>query len=307
LFKDMTGSTWHEGLDQKVHGTWNLHHGLQDRDHDLDFFLILSSVAGSVGTATESNYCAANAFLDSFASYRRKLGLPATTLGLGMISEVGFLHDNPGAEAALLRKGVHPYTEAELLQLLDISLNETPPEPSALVDYSLGSEHGMQAHLLTGLELHGFDANRQRGFARVRTVLEDPRCVHVAGAFAGNADAVHSAVNAGLAVELPHAISTALEQNPDAKVPNEVLLEAIAATVAKQIASLLLVSADALTQDTLLADFGMESMLAAEFRADMYRAFKVDVPFDTLLDRRAQVATVADMIGRSLLLESSKQ
>ena len=32
-----------------------------------------------------------------------------------MISEVGFLHENLGIEAVLLRKGVHPLSEDELL------------------------------------------------------------------------------------------------------------------------------------------------------------------------------------------------
>lgn len=121
---------------------------------------MLSSITGSVGTATESNYGAANSFLDAFGSYRRSHGLPAVSLGLGMISEVGFLHENPEIEAALLRKGVHPFTEAELLQIIDISLSDFTSSISAAIDEGFGLEHQMQGHILTGLELHGFQKIR---------------------------------------------------------------------------------------------------------------------------------------------------
>ena len=40
-----------------------------------------------------------------------------------MISEVGYLHDNPEIEALLLRKGIQPINEDELLQIIDVSLS----------------------------------------------------------------------------------------------------------------------------------------------------------------------------------------
>jgi hypothetical protein len=301
LFKDMTNATWHAGLVQKIQGTWNLHHALAGHDAELDFFLMLSSITGSVGTATESNYCAANAFLDAFGSYRRSCGLPAVALGLGMISEVGFLHENPSTEAALLRKGVHPFTEAELLQIIDISLSNFASTPLAAVDEGFGLEHQMQGHVLTGLELHGFQKIRDQGFVRGVKVLEDPRCTYIAGAFAESAESTAAESDADADLKLPQAVRIALAENGDTKEPGEALLAAIEATVVKHIATLLLVAREGLAMDTLLADFGMESMLAAEFRSDMYRAFKVDVPFAILLERRTRISTVVETIGRVLL------
>lgn len=301
----MDNATWHAGLNQKIQGTWNLHHALEGRDSQLDFFLMLSSITGSVGTATESNYCAANSFLDAFGSYRRSLGLSGVALGLGMISEVGFLHENPETEAVLLRKGVHPFTESELLQIIDISLSNSSPEESAAIDDSFGLEHQMQGHILTGLELHGFQKIRDQGFVRGTKVLEDPRCTYIAGAFAENADTTEGDKSSNSASKLPHAVRVALGENSDHKEVGEALMEAIKATVVKQIASLLLVNQESLKKETLLADFGMESMLAAEFRSDMYRAFTVDVPFALLLDKRTNVAIVAETVGRSLLLGGS--
>ncbi|RYP51136.1 hypothetical protein DL768_003483 [Monosporascus sp. mg162] len=58
----------------------------------------------NLGTSTESSYCAANGFPDALAHWRRVQGESAISVGLGMISEVGYLHENPEIEALLLRK-----------------------------------------------------------------------------------------------------------------------------------------------------------------------------------------------------------
>ncbi len=82
---------------------------------NLDLFLLTSSVSGTVDTATESNYCSANGFLDAFARWRRSRGQPCVSVGLGMISEVGYLHENLEIEALLLRRGIQPLNEDEFL------------------------------------------------------------------------------------------------------------------------------------------------------------------------------------------------
>ncbi|KAL2194014.1 KR domain-containing protein, partial [Corynascus similis CBS 632.67] len=104
LHTSMPNEWWHTGIDPKLIGSWNLYNALQGRTADLDFFLMTSSVSGSVGTATEGNYCAANYFLDVFARFLRNKGLPGLSIGLGMISEVGYLHENPEIEALLSAK-----------------------------------------------------------------------------------------------------------------------------------------------------------------------------------------------------------
>ena len=67
LRTSMTNEQWHTAVNPKVEGTWNIHNALLGKDAELDFFLMTSSISGSVGTATEANYCAGNYFLDLFA------------------------------------------------------------------------------------------------------------------------------------------------------------------------------------------------------------------------------------------------
>lgn len=122
LFIRMTNQAWHTGIEPKWQRTWNLNNALEGQDSELDFFLVTSSVSGTVGTATESNYCSANGFLDAFARWRRSQGKPAVSVGLWMLYEVGYLHENPEIEALLPRKGIHPLNEDEMLQMVDIAL-----------------------------------------------------------------------------------------------------------------------------------------------------------------------------------------
>lgn len=294
----MTSDAWHKSLDPKVKGTWNLHKALQGRDSELEFFLLLSSITGSLGTATEANYCAANSFQDAFARYRRSLGLPATALGLGMIAEVGYLHENPEIEKLLKRKGIQAINETELLQICDFALSGQRRKSWP------GSEHFAESHILTGLETQGMVKLRQQGFDGTHHILNDPRAKIIANA---------------LAVEMKKATQSAASEPKDsshqlaavaaclkpggtlcATPTDPALLEAIQAVVIEKMLNLLLLSPDQLTPHIPLGTFGMDSMLAADGRHFVFRTFQVDIPFLTLLAPSTTVASLAEIIGIQL-------
>jgi acyl transferase domain-containing protein/surfactin synthase thioesterase subunit/acyl carrier protein len=65
----------------KVKGSWLLHRAtLRD---ELDHFVLFSSILSLIGSPGQSNYTAANAFLDALTEHRRAAGLPAVTLNWG--------------------------------------------------------------------------------------------------------------------------------------------------------------------------------------------------------------------------------
>ncbi|EHL02619.1 putative Lovastatin nonaketide synthase [Glarea lozoyensis 74030] len=311
LFTEMTSKVWHGGIDQKVKGTWNIHNSLAGRSTSLDFFLCTSSISGSIGVATESNYCAANGFLDAFCRHRRSLGLPATSLGLGMISEVGFLHENPEIEALLLRKGVHPINEDELLQLVDIALSPEEVDTSVRNSGNFPADYLAEGHILTGLELLGLQKIRAMGWERPTAVLDDPRTGIIAGAYAAAAASSSDDLH-GDESSLPSSVSSALASHsaiptsPDeAIIPDPPLILAVQDVVSAKIGALLLVGIEDLSPERQLADFGMDSMLAAEFRGAVFRVFKIDVPFATLLDKRTSVSSLATLVAGKLLKAST--
>jgi acyl carrier protein len=71
----------------KVRGAWVLH--TLTRSIPLDFFVLCSSVSAVFGSPGQSNYAAANAWMDALARMRVAQGLPALSVNWGAWREVG--------------------------------------------------------------------------------------------------------------------------------------------------------------------------------------------------------------------------
>ncbi|MCC8179574.1 MAG: beta-ketoacyl reductase, partial [Planctomycetes bacterium] len=104
-------------LAPKIAGAWNLHR--YAAEHQLDFFVLFSSVAASIGNPGQIAYVAANQALETIAAYRRNMGLPGTAIAWGPVSDVGVLARRPDMRKALNRVlGNGVFTADEYLELL---------------------------------------------------------------------------------------------------------------------------------------------------------------------------------------------
>ena len=94
---------------------------------------MLSSVSGVVGNRGQAAYAAASTFLDDFARFRASKGLPGTSIDLGVVSEIGFVADNPelqaglealtGADAHLTKRDVLALIKLAIVGKIDESAN----------------------------------------------------------------------------------------------------------------------------------------------------------------------------------------
>ena len=87
VLRQQTWERFETVMAPKASGAWNLH--LETKVLGLDFFIMFSSVAALLGSPGQGNYCAANAFMDALAQYRRSHGLPALSINWGPWSENG--------------------------------------------------------------------------------------------------------------------------------------------------------------------------------------------------------------------------
>ncbi len=86
-FMDQDTDSFIKVMSPKIPGTWNLHRLTADRE--IDFFALFSSVSSIVGNPGQSNYAAANCYMDAFAAWRQQQGLPAVSMNWGAWAEIG--------------------------------------------------------------------------------------------------------------------------------------------------------------------------------------------------------------------------
>ncbi|CAK0748675.1 hypothetical protein CCP3SC5AM1_1540002 [Gammaproteobacteria bacterium] len=86
-FLQMDWQRFRHVLGPKMMGVWNLYQWT--KDHDLDFFVLYSSVAGLFGARGQANHAAANTFLDALAHHCRQRHQVGLSIAWGAWSDIG--------------------------------------------------------------------------------------------------------------------------------------------------------------------------------------------------------------------------
>lgn len=238
----MTFEDYQTVISSKVAGTWNIHNALSSAT-PLDFFIALSSAAGVVGNRGQAAYAAANTFLDAFCRHRQRIGLPAASIDLTAVQDVGYLADT-GADRqdeVLKNLGGESMNEAEVLALIG----------AAVADAQTGSSGGgvFPGHCLTGLKL-GDDPQKLPYFAA------DAKFDHLREAVLS----LHGATGAASGAQV--SISTSLSR---AKTPEEAV-GIITIGLAGKLSSILMVPTEELDAETPITKYGLDSLNAIELR-----------------------------------------
>lgn len=280
IFNTMSLQQWNQVIQPKVLGTMHLDELLAH--HDLDFFVMTSSVLGAIGAATQSNYSAANAYLDAIARHRHSRGLQATSLALGMVLEVGHVEEHPEVEVALKRNGMYGIGVTEFLLAIEAAcrrrdLSRPPP---------WGYDPCASAHIVTGM-----DPTRVTRAGGKGMWLSDNRLRGLVLAIGGEAGSPSADGPAGSGRDTAARLKAAAETGG---------IEAVKAVVQQllmgHLSKLVLLPVQKMRPQTPLSVYGMDSMISAELRNWTWKEFKADVPFMSLLDQSLTFERLAEQV-----------
>ncbi|CAI7640288.1 unnamed protein product [Penicillium glandicola] len=251
-FTGLSFKDWQAAIRPKVQGSWNLHTVLPD---NMDFFIMLSSVAGIFGNRGQSNYAAGNTFQDALAAYRVSKGMQAASINLGSVSNVGWVAEN--------RSSMRTHT-ATLFELL------REEEVHATVDFLVrdrqdGGNASSRSQLVLGLPTA--EMCRQNGVP-LPTYLNYSMFTH----FRQTATAKSSEVSQQKTVSTAALLAAASGVEGAVAVVSDGIVE--------RLASLLAIPSSEL--DAQRFGFGgIDSLVAMEFRAWIVKELKAEV---SLLD-----------------------
>ncbi|MFG3708269.1 SDR family NAD(P)-dependent oxidoreductase [Micromonospora sp. NPDC047670] len=105
----------------KIDAAWHLHR--LTADANLAAFVLFSSAAATLGSAGQSNYAAANAFLDALAAHRRARGLAGVSLAWGLWEQASGMtgHLDDADVRRMAEQGAAGLATEQALDLFDAS------------------------------------------------------------------------------------------------------------------------------------------------------------------------------------------
>lgn len=113
-------------LNPKMRGAWNLH--LLTQYRSLDCFVMFSSASALIGLSGQGSYVAANAFLDTLAHSRQRMGLPAMSINWGVIRDVGMVANEAALEKYARAEGFEPVNVKDAMEVFSTIYSSAPTQ-----------------------------------------------------------------------------------------------------------------------------------------------------------------------------------
>lgn len=115
---NLNEDSFYRVLSPKVLGAYNLH--IESQAYDIKHFVLFSSSTILFGSPGQAAYVAANSYMDALALYRERLGLAATSIQWGTVSDVGLAASAENRSDRLLEEGVAPSTPLEIVEMFEL-------------------------------------------------------------------------------------------------------------------------------------------------------------------------------------------
>lgn len=282
LFHNMPYENWVASTKPKVAGAMNLHNALAAEP--LDFFVMTSSISGTLGTPAQSNYAAGNTYMDALARHRVAHGQHAASVVIPMVVGVGVVAENLELEGALRRKGMYGIDDEGLLAAFE----------AALLEQQGGGDGARVApdHIVAGMDPALLVAAiAEAGDDCDSFWTADPRFAKVVHAMKGTVGADERGDS------LLGSLKSGALVGAEAK-------SAIASHMAGKLSRMLMLDDGAVSVDKgSIASYGIDSMIGAELRSWIFKEMAVDVPFQQLLGANLTINKFADLICSKYGLE----
>lgn len=138
VFAQMDIETWTRVMRPKALGSSNLDKVFHEKN--LEFFIMTSSFAAIGGHAGQSNYAAANMFMNGLAVNRRQRGLAGSVLNIGVIYGIGLLarEERQQVYHSLEREGYPPISERDIHHMFLEAIVAGRPVPGQIIDLTTG-------------------------------------------------------------------------------------------------------------------------------------------------------------------------
>ena len=264
VLERMSVAEFEKVVGPKVAGSANLNRAFTSSS--LDFFVMLSSYGGIVGSTELANYAAANTYQDKLARVHAHSRTKYISLNLGMTEGSDVIALSPEIRAAAIREGCIPMSFDQLFNLLRYAIG-----PDARED---------------GLSQVAVGFDKQSLLESQRSdLLHDPRFSHLAkhDITTPPEPEKHLSRDIGRAIE-------AICDPAEAK-------KLIGTALIKQISSLVAIGADDIGPKSSIGDLGLDSLIAIELRAWINRNLQAVVQTTEILDApdiQSLTSTVAD-------------
>lgn len=263
LFQNMDISIWEKTIKPKIDGSRYLDELFPA--HDLEFFVMFSSAASVVGNAGQSNYNAGCMFMAGLAEDRRKRGLAASVIQIGMIVGIGYVARTELADKSLLANAFNAISEPLYHQMFAAAVINGRPDS------------GCQTLITTGLQRSELAA----------LWADNPRFSHMV---LENVDS--SNTSREVVASVP--VKDQLESTTSRDEAVSVLIECFR----NKLALVLQAAVENIHPNVQIVNLGIDSLIAVDIRTWFLKELNVDVPVLKVLGGDSISELCREVVGK---------
>ncbi|RSM05543.1 hypothetical protein CDV31_009534 [Fusarium ambrosium] len=276
-FRTMTFAQWDLAVRTKVQTSWNLHRLLPQ---DLDFFILLSSLAGVIGQMASANYAAGCSFQDSLARHRTAQGQRGLSIDIGWMRNVGIVSETAAYQRQRQKANdMQQIDEAELLALLSLCCDPSSPIMT-------------EGQLLFGLKTPADVLSQSQ---TPSALLDRP----LFGAFSRLPGSSAKIDEGSSSRDADHQAAALFRQSSDSAERTSIVLRALAAKLARAMS----MSPEDIEPNKPLSNYGVDSLMAVELRSWIGRDFGAAVAISDIMGG-VPIASIAEVVVAKSVLEN---